>query len=84
LDGDFLTLKSLIESNTLGRVVDYESHFDRYRNYLKNNWKEQDFSGNGIVYDLASHLIDQGKIEKKNFFFLNRLIKKNKKNKKVL
>jgi len=58
-DGDFLTLRSLIESNTLGRVVEYESHFDRYRNFLKNNWKEHDIPGAGIVYDLASHLIDQ-------------------------
>jgi len=58
-DGDFLTLKKIIESNALGRVVEYESHFDRYRNYLKNNWKEQDIPGSGIVYDLAPHLIDQ-------------------------
>ncbi|OUM57988.1 hypothetical protein PIROE2DRAFT_64689 [Piromyces sp. E2] len=58
-DGDFLTAKKLIENNTLGRVVEYESHFDRYRNFLKHNWKEEDIPGSGIVYDLASHLIDQ-------------------------
>ncbi|ORX72522.1 oxidoreductase family protein [Anaeromyces robustus] len=58
-DGDFLTVKELIQNKTLGRIVEYESHFDRYRNFLKNNWKEQDIPGAGIVYDLASHLIDQ-------------------------
>lgn len=58
-DGDFLTLKKLIKNNSLGRIVDYESHFDRYRNFLKNNWKEREEPGAGIVYDLGSHLIDQ-------------------------
>jgi len=58
-DGDFLTIKNLIQNKSLGRIVEYESHFDRYRNFLKNNWKEQEIPGSGIVYDLASHLIDQ-------------------------
>ncbi|ORX59072.1 NAD(P)-binding protein [Piromyces finnis] len=58
-DGDFLTAKKLIENKTLGRIVEFESHFDRYRNFLKHNWKEEDIPGSGIVYDLASHLIDQ-------------------------
>lgn len=31
-DGDFLTVKKLLESNLLGRLVEYESHFDRFRN----------------------------------------------------
>lgn len=58
-DGDFLTVKDLIKNNTLGRIVEFESHFDRYRNYTKNGWKEKDIPGSGLVYDLGSHLIDQ-------------------------
>lgn len=58
-DGDFLTIKNIIENNILGRLVEYESHFDRFRNYTKDNWRELDQAGSGILYDLGSHLIDQ-------------------------
>src|SRR5579875_2352691 len=30
-DGDFLTVRRLVESNAVGRLVTYESHFDRFR-----------------------------------------------------
>ena len=41
-DGDFLTARSLIEGGTLGRVVLFESHFDRYAPKLNRAkpWKE--------------------------------------------
>lgn len=59
-DGDFLTVKSVIDSGMLGRLVEFESHFDRYRNFIKpNTWKEQAEAGTGIVQNLGSHLIDQ-------------------------
>jgi predicted dehydrogenase len=59
-DGDFLTVKKLIESKLLGELVEFESHFDRFRNYIKpNSWKEEDLPGAGLLYDIASHLIDQ-------------------------
>ena len=57
-DGDFLTVKKIIESGKLGRLVDFESRFDRFRNYLKNSWKEQ-ATGTGTLYNLGSHLVDQ-------------------------
>lgn len=57
-DGDFLTVKKIIESGILGRLVDFESRFDRFRNYLKNSWKEQ-ATGTGTLYNLGSHLVDQ-------------------------
>ncbi|MHB8007222.1 oxidoreductase [Clostridium botulinum] len=59
-DSDFRTVKKVIENNLLGEIVEYEAHFDRFRNYLKeNSWKEENHAGSGILYDLGSHLIDQ-------------------------
>jgi len=58
-DGDFLTIKKLIDHNTLGRIVHFESHFDRFRPEPKDNWREKEVPGSGILYDLGSHLIDQ-------------------------
>jgi predicted dehydrogenase len=59
-DGDFLTVKKIIESKVLGELVEFESHFDRFRNYIKpNSWKEETLPGTGLLYDIASHLADQ-------------------------
>lgn len=59
-DSDFLTVKKIIEQNSLGKVVEYEAHFDRFRNQVKPGWKEnRENAGSGILYDLGSHLIDQ-------------------------
>jgi scyllo-inositol 2-dehydrogenase (NADP+) len=59
LDGDFLTVKEILRQETLGRIVHFESHFDRFRPHLVNNWREKDLPGSGITYDLGTHLIDQ-------------------------
>lgn len=58
-DGDFLTVKKVLATKKLGEVVEFEAHFDRFRNFIKDKWKEKDEPGSGIVYDLGSHLIDQ-------------------------
>ena len=58
-DGDFLTVKKLLAENTLGDIKEYEVHFDRYAPDLKQNWRDQELPGSGILYDLGSHLIDQ-------------------------
>ncbi|MFT2007527.1 Gfo/Idh/MocA family oxidoreductase [Pontibacter sp. 13R65] len=59
-DSDFKTVRKVIESGLLGNLVEYEAHFDRFRNFLKpNTWKEEDLPGSGMLYDLGSHLIDQ-------------------------
>jgi len=58
LDGDFLTVKEIIVSGRLGRLVDFESHFDRYRREIRESWKDQS-NGTGTLYNLGSHLIDQ-------------------------
>lgn len=59
-DGDFLTIMNLINRKAVGTLVELESRFDRFRNYLKEDaWKEKALPGSGILYDLSPHLIDQ-------------------------
>ena len=59
-DGDFLTIRKLINDGSLGDIKYYEAHFDRYSPALKPGaWRDLDIPGGGILYDLGSHLIDQ-------------------------
>lgn len=59
-DNDFLTLKQILNSGELGRVVEFQSNFERYRPQVpQQTWKELPNRKGGIVYDLCSHLIDQ-------------------------
>ena len=62
LDGDFLTIKKMLEEKMLGQLVRFESRFDRYRPQPKANaWREKGSKeeGGGLLFDLGSHLIDQ-------------------------
>ncbi|HEY4959366.1 MAG TPA: oxidoreductase [Terriglobales bacterium] len=62
-DGDFLTLRRLLAEDKLGRVVLFESHFDRFRPQLKDNaWRERSEPGSGVLFDLGPHLIDQAMV----------------------
>ncbi|MFT4203550.1 MAG: oxidoreductase [Chitinophagaceae bacterium] len=57
---DFKTLQSVVEKRFVGRVVELEMHYDRFRNQLKGNaWREENLPGSGILYDLGAHLIDE-------------------------
>lgn len=58
-DNEFLTLKSLLEGGSLGRVHRYESRWERFRPTPKGGWREEAGEGGGILYDLGSHMIDQ-------------------------
>jgi len=58
-DGDFLTVREILDRGILGRLVEYESRFDRFRPHLKGAWREQAIPGAGLLYDLGPHLIDQ-------------------------
>jgi len=60
-DGDFMTVQKVIEEGMLGRLVSYEAHFDRYRNFIEQNtWKEEGGEQDArILYNLGAHLIDQ-------------------------
>jgi predicted dehydrogenase len=59
-DGDFLTVKKVLEHGNLGRLIEFESHFDRYRTYIvADTWKEEGGEYTGVLYNLGSHMIDQ-------------------------
>ncbi len=58
--GDFVTVQRLLAEGALGRVVSFESHFDRFRAELKPNaWRERPEPGAGVWFDLGPHLLDQ-------------------------
>lgn len=56
-DADFLTLQRLIAEGRLGRIVHFESHFDRWRPQAADVWKEA--REGGSWFDLGPHLVDQ-------------------------
>ena len=56
-DADFLTLKQIIAEGALGEVVQFESHFDRWRPTAPATWKEA--RAGGSWQDLGPHLVDQ-------------------------
>jgi predicted dehydrogenase len=60
-DGDFLTVRGLMEEGALGEVARFESRFERWRPELSGGWREsgdpQD--AGGLLNDLGSHLVDQ-------------------------
>lgn len=59
-DADFLTVRDVVDAKLLGKIVECEIHYDRFRNYIEpNTWKEEAMPGTGILYNLGSHLIDQ-------------------------
>lgn len=59
-DGGALTVKEILKKGQLGRIVEFESHYDRYRNYIQENtWKEDKKAGTGTLYNLGSHQIDE-------------------------
>ncbi len=61
-DNDFLTVRRLLQGQTLGRIARFESRFERFRPTPKANaWRESgdpSLAG-GLLFDLGAHLIDQ-------------------------
>jgi scyllo-inositol 2-dehydrogenase (NADP+) len=60
-DGDFGTVRKLVQSGKLGTIVEYECRYDRFRLEPKPNaWRERaDQPGAGVLFDLGPHVIDQ-------------------------
>jgi scyllo-inositol 2-dehydrogenase (NADP+) len=59
-DTEFLTLRKLVDDDTLGRITEVIAHYDRYRPLVRpNTWKESGGHGNGLLYDLGPHVVDQ-------------------------
>jgi predicted dehydrogenase len=63
-DGDFQTARELIERGELGRVLRFESRFERWRPTLTGGWRERGDpeEAGGVLFDLGSHLIDQARV----------------------
>ncbi|EAW12594.1 putative NAD binding Rossmann fold oxidoreductase [Aspergillus clavatus NRRL 1] len=62
-DADFVTLSKLVKNGSLGRVVEFETHFDRHRPEEPavdaSKWKNKVIPGGSAIYDLGTHLLDQ-------------------------
>jgi len=61
LDSDFQTVRQVLQQGYLGRLIDIEIHYDRYRpqlNEIKKH-KEKPEHGVGLIYDLGAHLVDE-------------------------
>jgi scyllo-inositol 2-dehydrogenase (NADP+) len=60
-DGDFGTVKQIVASGRLGKIVEYECRYDRFRPEPKANaWRERkDQPAAGVLFDLGPHVIDQ-------------------------
>lgn len=61
-DGDFLTVRDLLDQRALGSVHRFESRFERWRPEVAHGgWRESPdpADAGGVLYDLGSHLIDQ-------------------------
>ena len=58
-DGDFQAIIQLVSSGTLGRIVRFETSYDRFRPQLRPGaWRAKRGPGTGILFDLGPHLID--------------------------
>jgi scyllo-inositol 2-dehydrogenase (NADP+) len=58
-DGDFQAIVKLAASGALGRIVRFESNYDRFRPQLRPGaWRERSGPGTGIFFDIGPHLID--------------------------
>ena len=59
-DGDFCTVKKVVEEKMVDRLAEFESHYDRYRNFITpDTWKEEGGETGGVLFNLGSHMIDQ-------------------------
>jgi predicted dehydrogenase len=63
-DGDFRTLRDLLDRNALGAVARFESRFERWRPAPRGGWRESadPAEGGGLLLDLGAHLVDQAMV----------------------
>lgn len=58
-DGDYMTVKQVIDSGVLGEVYYFESQWKLYIPKPRGVWRENPAALGGILYDLGPHMIDQ-------------------------
>lgn len=58
-----MTVRQVIAEGTLGRIVELEARWDRFRPMVDlQSWKERTSNGSGALPNLGSHLVDQALI----------------------
>lgn len=57
-DRDFLSVKEVLDNNTLGKPFLIESRVDG-ANGIPSDWRREKVHGGGMLYDWGPHLIDQ-------------------------
>jgi predicted dehydrogenase len=59
-NSDFLSVKEIISSGALGKLIEVHFRFDRYKKEIgPKKFKETLIPGSGVSFDLGSHLLDQ-------------------------
>lgn len=59
-DSGYNAVKSIVESDKLGKLIEVHFRFDRYRNVIgPKSFKEEVVEATGLQYDLGPHLLDQ-------------------------
>ena len=58
-----MTLSKLVKNGSLGRIAEFQTHFDRHRPQEPaadaSKWKNKVIPGGSAIYDLGTHLLDQ-------------------------
>jgi predicted dehydrogenase len=59
-EGELIALKQIVDQKLLGKLIDGEFRFERFKNTPNPKaHKEEPLPGNGLMYELCTHLIDQ-------------------------
>ena len=59
-DGDFLTLRKVLNDQLLGRITDAEFKWEKFSPRANPlNWRESNKEGSGVLYDFGVHFFDQ-------------------------
>lgn len=59
-DSDFASVKKVLASGKLGKLIEMHLRYDRYRNVIgPKAFKEKAIEASGLLYDLGPHLLDQ-------------------------
>ncbi|MGI4022053.1 MAG: Gfo/Idh/MocA family oxidoreductase [Janthinobacterium lividum] len=59
-DSDFKSVKEVLETNQLGKLIEVHFRYDRWRPEIgPKAFKEKPMPASGILYDLGPHLLDQ-------------------------